>query len=277
MSAREIYRRYLLFGLAVVWVLTLIFGIQFHLSTKQYLPKQPLSPSFYCTDMSIHANCLFSRSLCYDVNSTQWKTSTLLPYNWTGVSLRSRGSLFRDSPGVSMCNGPFIPESSSVPSAETVFWINGTNVLSCIWVTVFGHIFLEIMLPAWLSMRSLADRSLFVDQNITYLLDNRCGSGLAAPSFSLLSHRPVLQLADIVTEARISNKSHICFERLVVGFRLQASLEYAHNVAHLKVGDLSRYRDSIKTLHNIPLEVNMTAGACVALLIQRTPQQINCT
>jgi hypothetical protein len=247
----------------------LVIGTQFRASPKQHLHEQLLLPSFYCTHSGIHANCLFSQSLCYDINSTKWKTSTILPSNWTGVSLRSRGSLFRDAPNHAICNSPFIPQNHSFPPNETIFWINGTNVMSCIWVNVFGHILLEMMLPAWMAMRSLADSLHFEDQNITYVLDNRCGCDLASRSFTLMSHQPVLQLLDLANKAKTFAKSHVCFERLIVGYRLQSSLEYAHNVAHLKVGDLSRYRDAVKTLHKLPLEVNMTQGACVALVVRR--------
>jgi hypothetical protein len=142
-------------------------------------------------------------------------------------------------------------------------------VLSCLWVTVFGHILLEMMLPAWMAMRTLADHLHFSDQNITYILDDRRGCPLAAPSFSLLSHKPVLKFNNLVNEGKKYGKSHICFDRLIVGYRLQSPLEFAHNVAHLENGDLARWRDSIKILHGLPLQVNMSAGACVALLVQR--------
>ena len=278
MNANQIIIRCVLFGLA--FVVSLVIVIRFRLPTTQRLDKQHLDrkhldeqqllPPWYCTHASIHSNCFFSRSLCYDIHSNQWKTSAVLPSNWTGVSLRSRGSLFRDAASVSICNGLFIPQYHSFPPPETIYWVNGTNVLSCIWVNVFGHIFLEMMLPAWMAMRYLADRLHLDDQNITYILDNRCDCKLASSSFTLLSHQPLLELASLVNQAKISAKSYVCFERLIIGYRLQSSLEYAHNVAHLKVGDLSRYRDAVKKLHGLPLEVNMTRNACVALIVQRT-------
>ncbi|CAF1341401.1 unnamed protein product [Adineta steineri] len=127
-----------------------------------------------------------------------------------------------------------------------------------------------MMLPAWLAMRTLADRLHFSDQNITYIIDdNQCGCPLAAPSFSLLSHRPVLNFGNLVNQGKKYGKSHICFDRMIVGYRLQTPLEVAHNLAHLENGDLARYRDAIKTLHGLPLKVNMSAGACIALLVQR--------
>jgi hypothetical protein len=181
------------------------------------------------------------------------QTSAQLKTNWTGISLRSRGSLFRDNFNYAACNNPFIPEYHSFPDDKAIYWIKGTNVMSCIWVNVFGHIFVEMMLPAWMAMRNLADRVNFIDQNVTYILDNRCGCGVASRSFTLLSHQPILEFVDLVNKAKNESKSHVCFEQLVVGYRLQSSLEYAHNVAHLKVGDLSRYRDAIKMLHNLPL------------------------
>ena len=225
-----------------------------------------LLPSVYCTSSSIHANCLFSRSLCYNINSAVWEASSLPFSNWSGVSLRSRGEIRVDY----RCNNLFVPKLHPTPVDNNIYWINGTNVLSCIWVSVFGHIFLEMMLPAWMAMRTLADRLHFSDQNITYILDDdNCGCPLAAPSFSLLSNKPVLQFGNLVNEGKQSGKSHICFDRLIVGSRLQTPLEFSHNVAHLENGDLARYRDAIKTLHGLPLQVNMSAGACIALFVQR--------
>jgi hypothetical protein len=257
----------------IILVLLLFFSIWLRTRIMRHIRRSPSAssplPSAYCTSSSIHANCLFSRSLCYNINSTGWETSTLPFSNWSGVSLRSRGSLFRDSPGVSRCNGPFVPKLHSTPVNNNIYWINGSNVLSCIWVPVFGHIFVEMMLPAWMAMRNLADRLHFSDQNITFILDDRCGAPRAFSTFSLLSHQSILNFADLVNEGRRRGKSHICFDRLIVGYRLQSSLEYAHNVAHLENGDLARYRNSIKTLHGLPQQVNMSAGACVALLVQR--------
>ncbi|CAF1437310.1 unnamed protein product [Adineta steineri] len=209
------------------------------------------------------------QSLCYDINSGSWQTSALPFSNWSGVSLRSRGSLFRDAPIVSRCNSLFFPQLKPLPSAEYTHWMKGTVVMSCIWVNVFGHIFLEMMLPAWMATRSLADHFTAFDMNVAYILDNRCNASLAGPSFSLLSHQPVLQLQDLIYEHKKHRKSHLCFEKLIVGYRLQSSLEYAHNVAHLKDNDLSRYRDAVKTLHKIPRQVNMSPGVCIALVLQR--------
>jgi hypothetical protein len=255
----------------IILVLVLLFSIWLRTPFIRHIRRSASSalPSAYCTSSSIHANCLFSRSLCYNISSTGWETSSLPFSNWSGVSLRSRGSLLRDSPDDSRCNGPFVPKLHSPPVDNNTYWINGTNVLSCLWVNVFGHIFLEMMLPAWMAMRTLADHLHFSDENITFILDDRRGVPLAFPTFSLLSHQPVLNFAELVNEGRRRGKSHICFDRLIVGYRLQSSLEFAHNVAHLENGDLARYRDSIKTLHGLPLRVNMSAGACVVLLVQR--------
>ena len=259
---------------AIILVVLLLFSIPMRTPAVNHV-QGPLStstasslPSAFCTSPSIHANCFFSRSLCYNINSTHWETSSLPFSNWTGVSLRSRGSLFRDSFEDSNCNGPFLPEfHSTLPNS--IYWVNGTSVLSCVWINVFGHIFLENMLPAWMAMRNLADLLHFSDRNITYILDDRRFAPLAAASFSLLSHQPVLQFADLVHEGKKHNKSHVCFDRLVVGYRLQSSLEFAHNVAHLENGNLARYRDAVKTIHGLPLKVNMSANACIALLVQR--------
>ncbi len=173
---------YLLYGLAFICVS--IVAIGFHVRTKRPLYEQsilpfsheqsilpPLQeksilPSLYCTDPSIHTNCLFTRSLCYNIASAKWQTYAQLKTNWTGISLRSRGSLFRDSPLPAACNDPFIPEHHSFPDDKAIYWINVTNVMSCIWVNVFGHIFLEMMLPAWMAMRNLADHVNFIHQNI---------------------------------------------------------------------------------------------------------------
>lgn len=264
---------YWVYGIILLFLV--IFSIWMRPPSVRHIHEPPaipatyeLLPSAYCTSSSIHANCFFSRSLCYNINSTHWETSSLPFFNWTGVSLRARGSLFRDSLDDSKCNNPFLPKFHSTLPNNT-YWVNGTSVLSCVWINVFGHIFLEIMLPAWMAMRNLADRLHFSDQNITYILDDRRFAPLASMSFSLLSHQPVLQFADLVHEGKKHGKSHICFDRLIVGYRLQSSLEFAHNVAHLENGDLARYRDTIKKLHGLPLKVNMSAGACIALLVQR--------
>jgi hypothetical protein len=71
---------YLLYGLAFICVS--IVAIGFHVTIKRPLHEQsilpPLQeksilPSLYCTDPSIHTNCLFTRSLCYDIASTKCK------------------------------------------------------------------------------------------------------------------------------------------------------------------------------------------------------------
>jgi hypothetical protein len=126
-----------------------------------------------------------------------------------------------------------------------------------------------MMLPAWLAVQNLADRLHFSNKSIRYIMDYRFNSPLAGPSFSLHSHEPVLKLANLVEEARLNRKSYLCFERFIIGYRLQAALEYAHNIAHLENGDLARYRDGIKTLHGLPLQVNMSANVCIALIVQR--------
>jgi hypothetical protein len=264
----------------IILILLLTFGIWLRTSTVSHVhmlpPPSPSSslsssplPPAYCTSSSIHANCLFSRSLCYNINSAVWETSSLPFSNWSGVSLRSRGALPREASDDSKCNDPFLPKLYSTPADNNIYWINGTNVISCLWVTVFGHILLEMMLPAWMSMRTLADQLPFSDQNITYIMDDRRGVPLGPPSFSLLSHQPVLHFRNLVNEGKQRGKSHVCFERLIVGYRLQSPLEYAHNVAHLQNGDLARFRDYVKTLHGLPLTVNMSAGACVVLFVQR--------
>ena len=252
-----------------IWLRTPIMSHVHRPSPPSLSPQTLPLPSAYCTSPSIHANCFFSRSLCYNINSALWEISSSPFSNWSGVSLRSRGSLFRDSSSDAVCNNPFVPKFHSTPVNNNIYWINGTNALSCICLTVFGHIFLEMMLPAWMAVRTLADHLHFSDQNVTFILDDRRGTSLAFQSFSLLSRKPVLNFVDLVNEGRKNGKSHVCFERLIVGYRLQASLEYAHNIAHLENGDLARYRDAIKTLHGLPLQVNMSAGVCVALVIQR--------
>ncbi|CAF3729122.1 unnamed protein product, partial [Rotaria socialis] len=234
-----------------------------------FLHKKSGLPAAYCSHSSIHANCLFTHSLCYNVNTSLWQTSTLPFYYWNGVSLRSRGSLFRDSPIVSKCNNPFIPQLRSMPTSEYTHWMRGTFVLSCVWVNVFGHIFLEMMFPAWMAMKVLVDHFGLSDKNIKYILDSRYTSSLAFKSFSILSHQPILQLEDLVHAARRNRKSYLCFERLIVGYRLQSSLEFPHNAAHLESRDVARYRDYIKTLHGLPLQVNISTGECIALLLQR--------
>ena len=265
--------KYCAYGTALA--LLLLFSIRLR-TPMMRRSGEPLStttklsfPASYCTSSSIHANCFFSRSLCYNISSNQWETSSLPFFNWTGVSLRARGSLFRDAAHHATCNAPFVPKLRSSLPFDSAYWVNGTSVLSCIWVNVFGHIFIEMMLPAWMAMRNLADRLHFSDQNITYILEDRSSSPLATPTFSLLSHQPILQFNSLVQEGKNRGKSHVCFDRLIVGYRLQSSLEYAHNVAHLENGDLARYRDAIKTLHGLPLTVNMSANACIALVVQR--------
>ncbi len=264
---------YWLYGLlllvASLFALWQVISRTGHILHTEHVYKASTLPSAYCTAPGIHANCLFSQSICYHNDSKTWHTSALPFPNWGGVSLRSRGSLFRDSPIHAGCNNPFVPQLQPFPAKENIHWINGTNVISCIWTTIFGHIFLEMMLPAWMAMQNLADRLHLSNKNIRFIMDYRCHATLAEPLFSLLSHQPVFNLTKLVEEARLNGKSYLCFERLIIGYRLQSSLEYAHNVAHLENGDLARYRDAVKTLHGLPLQVNMSAGVCIALLVQR--------
>ena len=268
MELVNVYFRYWIY--AILTILLVLITIFLYRPTIKSIPEPILFnlPSAYCSSSSIHANCFFGRSLCYNISSSQWETSTFPFYNWSGVSLRSRGSLFRDSPAHAACNEPFLPKLNRNPVMDA-YWINGTCVLSCIWVYVFGHIFLEMMLPAWLAMKNIAERLKLSDQNITYVLDNRFGAGLAQSSFTLLSHRPILAFNELIAEANQQSKSHLCFDKLIIGYRLQSSLEYAHNVAHLENGDLARYRDYIKVLHGFPTRVNMSEDVCIALIAQR--------
>ncbi|CAF4893375.1 unnamed protein product [Rotaria socialis] len=207
--------------------------------------------------------------MCYNVSSATWELSNLPFPNWGGVSLRARGEIFITDPLYSACNELLIPKLSKLPPSEQIHWVTGTSVMSCIWVNFFGHIFIEMMLPAWMAWRKLADHFYILDKNVSYVLDNRCRANTAASSFSLLSSRPILQLAELVNETRLRKKSHTCFEQLVIGYRLQSSLQFPHNVAHLESRDVVRYRDYIKTLHGLPLQVNMSTGECIALLLQR--------
>jgi hypothetical protein len=126
-----------------------------------------------------------------------------------------------------------------------------------------------MMLPAWLAMQNVADHLQLSNENIRYILDLRSYAPLAEPSFSVLSHQPVVNLVNLMEEARLNGKFYLCFERLIIGYRLQSALQYAHNLAHLEDGDVARFRDAVKNLHKLPLQVNMSAGVCIALLIQR--------
>lgn len=255
-----------------VWlfVAAIILEIKFEfLNLNRMYGSQSFLSSAYCTSRNIHSNCLFTRSMCYNVVAASWEVSVLPFPKWKGVSLRARGELSMTDPLYWKCNDPLVPKYSSHPNMDEIYWINGTTIISCIWVNFFGHIFIEMMLPAWMAWRNLAKRFYIPYQNVTYVLDNRCGAKDAASFFSLLSNQRVLQLADLVNDAKQRKKSHACFERLIIGYRLQSSLQFPHNVAHLDSNDLSLYRNYIKKMHGLPLTVNMSADSCTALLIQR--------
>lgn len=262
--------RYWIFG--TVTIVLLLLGLWLYGRKTTYFNRVLFNRSSefaYCTSPSLHANCFFSRSLCYHIKSKTWETSQLPFSNWTEVSLRSRGALFRDQYEHSGCNTPFRPKLRPAPPSSTILWIKGTNVFSCIWFYAFGHIFLEMMLPAWMSMRTLADHLNLFDENVGYVLDDHYGVPSASGAFTLLTKQPILTFSGLVDGAMLKGKENLCFEQLLIGYRLQSSLEFPQNAAHLEVGDLERFRDSIKKLHNIPLKVDMTANKCIALLLQR--------
>lgn len=105
-------------------------------------PSRPSLPSSsFCSDPgSVHSNCVFV-NLCLSVSDGEWSVPTWPAAAWRGVSLRSRGSLFRDGPRLSACNPTFQPKLMPQRNiSEThILRVPGVSVLPCIWVGVFGQ------------------------------------------------------------------------------------------------------------------------------------------
>jgi hypothetical protein len=248
--------------------------------SPSHLNRTALPSGSFCLDPhSIHTNCLFL-DICYDWTAAEWSVPSYpslssakqqhhLPHHpisdvsWNGVSLRSRVIIW-DAPPHRVCNPVFHPRlvedptnrlvtaasevSSFVNSSSNseVLWVRGTVVHACIWCGVFGHVLLEMMLPAFMAGLAMAQRFNGIELGeLSYMVEERHGQGTQTVFSALANQEHILTLEELVQQAKKSGKSAVCFERLIAGFRLQSALERPEYSSQLSSSEMTQLRNFV--------------------------------
>jgi hypothetical protein len=219
----------------------------------------------YCTSTSTpYANCRF-RNACVSVdNASAWFVDAFPVPNWSGVSIRARKALYRDSAQLSGCNHVWRPALKSDspaafldPASMAIF--NGSWFFSCSFYPIhYGHTLMETVIPTGLALEQLAEvfPSVFsLEPNNVHLVSmNGLYSNVQQATrtfFSLLTgsppSSPVEELASMMSQAKSQGKTHVCFQDLGIGFKAQSSLEFSMNTRDVRPEHLERFRQRVRS------------------------------
>lgn len=220
---------------------------------------------------------------CYDVMANVWQTQNSAN---TSPMLNDLGNFVRASdPNAfesrhSRCNGNFI---SVLKPERPNDYINvpGTTYNVCCWVTHFGHVLINMLIPAFHALQTFG----LQDQipNMTYLLDLRYtykwGSNdtiIEVFELATASRDRVLTLPDLIQKAREEKKTHVCFERFVVGMRHDTLLVGLDHPGHpagpdATSGMLEALRDEMSRLYPRP---NSGQQTCRVLILDRQKTRV---
>ena len=204
--------------------------------------------------------CLYNH-VCYNLDSSQrWETSNgnviggrpLL----NNIAMDNRQEVTKDSPWLysySQCNEQFQPvlleEGIDATDTQRVLFVDGTTYYVCCWIDHFGHILMNMVAPAFnaltkfgIGQEELGRIKFLVHQRTGMLLDpldsvwrlfsfvtggGKQGNGK--------NEKRVLSFNELRKEAVLNRKSHLCFEKLVVGM-------YDDSLIGVGIGDRLRHK-----------------------------------
>lgn len=206
--------------------------------------------------------CLYN-NICYNIESDKWETTREVEgkplLNNIGMNNKHEIPVGHEFYTHSQCNERLQVEQSAYEKIrkDKVHLVDGTTYHVCCWINHLGHTLMNMIIPAFHALDKIGMKNDL--GSIKFLLESRVEEKLSAPlnmfAFATGDHEKVSMLSQLKQEAKESHKSHICFEKLVVGMSKDALIGVGigdtGGVEQVEVGMLQSLKDHLDTLYPV--------------------------
>ena len=225
--------------------------------------------------------CLYN-NICYNIEVDKWETSSEVKgkplLNNIGMNNKHEIPVGHELYAHSQCNERLQVSQSAYEKIreDKVHFVNGTTYHVCCWINHLGHSLMNMVIPAFHALNKIGMKNEL--SSMKFLLESRIEEKLAAPlnlfAFATGDYEKVSILSQLKQEAKESHKSHICFEKFVVGMSKDALIGVGigdtGGVEKVEVGMLQPLKDHLDTLY--PVNQKSISAALQSTLLSSPTQ-----